>query len=213
MHGNLAALQAVLVDVHRAGFTRGAITGDLVTRGLHPEEVVHAVRALGWPCVEGNTDRRLVDTPRLADHRKARRAGGRHWTRLRVSNASLSFLAELPGTCTLRVGDARVLVAHEGPDGPGRLLGDDPSPATVAAQAERHGVDALVVGHTHRPLLVRADGALLMNPGSVGEGTPEDRRPSWGWLAWEGGRLTAGLERVERPLAAVRQQPPGGGEG
>ncbi len=206
MHANLAAFEAVLVDVRRAGFTHGALTGDLVTRGPRPEEVVRWVRALGWPCVQGNTDRRLLDTPRQADHPRAARSSGRRWTRLRVSNASMGFLAGLPATHTLQVGGARVLVAHEGPNGPGHPLGDAPPPAAVAAEAERHGVDALVLGHTHQPLVVRADAAVLVNPGSVGEGTADDRRPSWAWLAWDGGRLISGLERVERPLASVRER-------
>ena len=195
-----------MVDVRRAGFTHGALTGDLVTRGPRPEEVVQRVLALGWPCVQGNTDRRLLDTPRLADHPRAARPGGRRWTRLRVSNAGMRFLAGLPATRTLQVGAAQVLVAHEGPNGPGHLLGDAPSPATVAAEAERQGVDALVLGHTHQPLVVRSDAAVLVNPGSVGEGTADDRRPSWAWLAWDGGRLVAGLERVELPLASVRER-------
>ena len=73
-------------------------------------------------------------------------------------------------------------------------------------ERRRRRGDALVLGHTHQPLVVRADAAVLVNPGSVGEGTADDRRPSWAWLAWDGERLAAGLERVERPLASVRER-------
>jgi putative phosphoesterase len=56
----------------------------------------------------------------------------------------------------------------------GLVHGDSPSLPTVQrAQAEfvDEAVDAIVFGHSHRPLLRREDGVLLFNPGS-----PTDRR-------------------------------------
>ena len=56
----------------------------------------------------------------------------------------------------------------------GIVHGDSPSLSTVQrAQAEfvDEAVDAIVFGHSHRPLLRREDGLLLFNPGS-----PTDRR-------------------------------------
>ena len=56
----------------------------------------------------------------------------------------------------------------------GLVHGDSPSlPTLQRAQAEfaDDAVDAIVFGHSHRPLLRREDGVLLFNPGS-----PTDRR-------------------------------------
>ena len=56
----------------------------------------------------------------------------------------------------------------------GLVHGDSPSLPTVQrARAEfvDEGVDAIVFGHSHKPLLRREDGVLLFNPGS-----PTDRR-------------------------------------
>jgi putative phosphoesterase len=56
----------------------------------------------------------------------------------------------------------------------GLVHGDSPSlPTLQRAQAEfvDEAVDAIVFGHSHKPLLRREDGVLLFNPGS-----PTDRR-------------------------------------
>lgn len=57
-----------------------------------------------------------------------------------------------------RCGDLLVGVSH------GHEVGR-PSPATLLA---RYPEDVLVYGHTHRPLITRADGRLVVNPGAAG---------------------------------------------
>ena len=39
---------------------------------------------------------------------------------------------------------------------------------TPAALLSRYGEDVLVFGHTHRPLITRGDGRLVVNPGAAG---------------------------------------------
>ncbi len=206
VHANLAALDATLAAISSAGIARGAVAGDLVTRGRRPEEVVRRVRALGWPVAQGNTDRKLAATRRSPDHPRAGQPGSRRWSRLRVTNGTVDYLAELPILARVMVGPWRILIAHEGPDGPGHPLGTHLDGDEVDALAARHEVDAIVVGHTHQPQIVRGATGLLINPGSVGEGTPSERRPSWGWLDSEDGRLIAGLERVPAEVADLRGQ-------
>lgn len=204
VHANLAALDATLAAIAREGIDRGAVAGDLVTRGRRPEEVVQRVRALGWPVAQGNTDRKLAATRRSNNHPRASDPGSRRWSRLRVTNSTVAYLAELPILERVRVGPWRVLIAHEGPDGPGHPLGTRLDGDDVDALTGRHKVDAIVVGHTHQPQIVRGARGLLINPGSVGEGAPDERRPSWGWLDSVDGRLEAGLERVPAPVTNLR---------
>lgn len=206
VHANLAALDATLTEIARKGIDRGAVAGDLVTRGRRPEECVQRVRSLGWPVAQGNTDRKLAATRRSTDHPRAGEPGSRRWSRLRVTNGTVSYLAELPILERVRVGPWRVLIAHEGPDGPGHPLGTQLDGDEVDSLTARHEVDAIVVGHTHQPQIIRGATGLLINPGSVGEGAPDERRPSWGWLDSVDGRLEAGLERVPAPLANLRGQ-------
>jgi len=75
---------------------------------------------------------------------------------VRGNNDHGPVLAALPELLELEVGGRRILVAHDRKD---RRLG-----AAIA----RFRPDVLVVGHSHRPLLAREGGLLVVNPGSAG---------------------------------------------
>jgi hypothetical protein len=72
----------------------------------------------------------------------------------------------LPAKKVIRAGDFRIGIVHGwGPPGGIR-------------QRIRHefpAVDAILFGHTHQPLLVREDGLLWFNPGSVSMGRGSSR--------------------------------------
>jgi putative phosphoesterase len=206
VHGNIAALDATLSAIRAAGITRGACTGDLVLRGPEPEACVSRLALLGWPCVRGNTDAKVaMRSPRARAHPAAARVGSRSWTAHRLSDASLAYLAGLPLTLRAPVGRFEVLVVHGTPDSASEVLVDaDTDPQGLAQIAALLGVDCVVTGHTHRPLVRRAGGCLFVNPGSVGEAVGGDRRPSWAWVAPGPAGLEAGLERVDVPVAQPR---------
>jgi putative phosphoesterase len=205
VHANLAALRAVLADVVRAGIPRGALTGDIVMRGGEPEECVAEVRGLGWPCVTGNTDRKVAGRPRRdPDHPKARRIGSRSWTTNRLSDESLRFLSGLPLVVTVSLGTATVALMHGSPTDPNGTIDSGTSERRLTRLAKELGADCIVSGHTHEPLVREAAGVLVVNPGSVGEAVDGDLRPSWAWLEARRSGLRAHLERVTEPLARVR---------
>ncbi len=56
IHGNLEALEAVLLDMEEQGVTHPLCLGDLVGYGANPAECLEVVRALGCPVVRGNHD-------------------------------------------------------------------------------------------------------------------------------------------------------------
>src|SRR5215469_15501887 len=61
VHGNLPALEAVLVDLDEVRPGVVVHGGDLALGGPHPVEVVDRIRELGWPGVLGNTDAVLAN--------------------------------------------------------------------------------------------------------------------------------------------------------
>jgi protein phosphatase len=201
VHGNIAALDAVLTAIRAAGITGGVCTGDLVLRGPQPDACVSRMALLGWPCVRGNTDAKVaLRSPRPRSHPAAARAGSRSWTAHRLSDASLRYLAELPLTVRLRVGRFDVVAMHGAPDSPAEVLVDgDTGVERLAEIAKLLGADCVVTGHTHRPLVRRAGGCLFVNAGSVGEAVGGDPRPSWAWIAAGPSGLEAGVERVDQP--------------
>lgn len=66
VHGNAAALEAVLAELERLGpFDRRICAGDLALLGPSPAEVVDCLRAEGIEAVRGNTDDWLVSAAGL----------------------------------------------------------------------------------------------------------------------------------------------------
>jgi putative phosphoesterase len=206
VHANLPALRAVLDAVAGAGLTRGACTGDLVMRGDDPEGCVDTVRRLGWPCVMGNTDRKVAHRPaRPKDHPKANRVGSRAWSTNQLSRSSRSYLAGLPMVWRLTLGDWRIALVHGAPDDPREAVDADTPDGEVRRLIRAlDDPDCIVSGHTHRPLVREVDGCLLVNPGSVGEALDGDLRPRWAWLEVRRSGLRAHLEAAPAPVATVR---------
>jgi putative phosphoesterase len=86
-------------------------------------------------------------------------------------------LAESIDVC---IGGVTIHVSH------GHELG---SP-TTAKLLQRYAADVIVFGHTHRPLVVRADERLVLNPGAAGP-RRFDVMPSVARLTIAGGRAEA----------------------
>ncbi len=206
IHGNLAALDAVLADVRAAGLEHGVCSGDLVLRGPEPEGCASRMALLGWPCVRGNTDTKVARRePRPRWHPASARAGSRSWTAHRLSDASLSYLADLPLTVRVSLGPYRVLVMHGAPDDPTDVLVDATTPRERLVElATQLDADCVVTGHTHRPCVREAGGCVFVNPGSVGESDGADRRPSWALLEAGPAGIAATLMRTAAPVTRRR---------
>lgn len=208
VHANASALRAVLTAVDAAGITAGVCTGDLVMRGQDPGECIDGIRGRGWPCTRGNTDHKVATrTPRRPDHPKSLRPGSRSWTTARLSPDRLRYLAALPMVVRLDVAGVRVAVMHAGPDDLTDAVDADTPDAELRRRAHEIGADVVVTGHVHRQMVRRVDGCVFVNPGSVGEAIDGDLHPRWAWLEVDaGGVVRVHLERVEEPLATVRQR-------
>ena len=67
IHGNLAALEAVIADLKHVGADLVVHGGDLVGGGSSPADVIDRVRTLNWPGVYGNTDEMLWVPSRVTE--------------------------------------------------------------------------------------------------------------------------------------------------
>jgi uncharacterized protein len=75
---------------------------------------------------------------------------------VRGNNDLSPGLLALPEFLEIDVSGKRILVVHDRKD------------RRLAAVLARSRPDVLVVGHSHRPLLTREGGVLIVNPGSAG---------------------------------------------
>jgi len=64
IHGNVAALDAVLADIASRQVDQIVNLGDICSGGLFPRETADRLMILGLPTIRGNHERQLSDQPR-----------------------------------------------------------------------------------------------------------------------------------------------------
>ncbi len=88
----------------------------------------------------------------------------------------------------ITVGGVRILLCH------GHTLRVKYSLLTAVYAAKEREVQAVLFGHTHRPLVEYEEGILLFNPGTIGDRT----KPTYGVLTIENGTCYPQVERLDK---------------
>jgi putative phosphoesterase len=168
IHGNSAALDAVVDDLSRQDVGAVVNLGDCLSGPLDPAGTADRLMGLGLPTVAGNHDRALLDRPPQA------MGLWEQWTWPDLTPAHLDWLRALPPLLerdgillchATPAADDRNWLHVRGPDGWMRRA----DAAHIEAQAEGRAERLMLCGHTHWPDMVRlSDGRLVVNPGSVG---------------------------------------------
>jgi putative phosphoesterase len=193
IHGNLAALDAVLAEVPEDATI--VVGGDICAGGEQPSGTLARLRALGervrW--VRGNADRELfpnegglVPEPMVEE------------TRGRLTDDEIAFLHELPPT--QRIGD--VLYCHASPRNDVDIFTERTPVERIALLFEGLDVPTVVCGHTHTQYERTVAGVRVVNAGSVG--MPYEEEPGAYWLLdlaprrtpYEGAELKASREEA-----------------
>ena len=218
IHGNLAALEAVLADIARRGVTRIVNLGDCVSGPLWPRETCALLMAKGFPTVRGNHDR-WVATFAAADLGPSDR-----YTRGALDETQRRWVGDLPATLRL---DPGILAVHGRPDDDNRYLLEDieqgrlvrAAADTIAQRLGRTDAALVLCGHSHQQHMVRLPrGPLVINPGSVGlqaypdpEGVPhvsEAASPHarYALVATDAGSMTIDLVALEYDHASAAKR-------
>lgn len=169
IHGNDLALAAVVAELERLGVEQVVCLGDVAQGGSQPAEVLDRLARLGWPVILGNADAFLLEvdpsSPEPATDEQLER---RTWTLGQLSDAQLEQIRAFVPTLDVEVDGLTLRAFHGSP----RSYDDVVLPETPDGVAERllggSGVDLLAGGHTHLQWTRYVDGALYVNPGSVG---------------------------------------------
>jgi predicted phosphodiesterase len=191
IHGNLAALDAVIADASTFTIDAWWILGDIVALGPYPVEVLVRLAALpNASFLSGNTERYVLTGdrphPSLEDAATDPRllpvllevAITFAWTRGAVTQGGwLEWLASLPKELRTTLSDGtRVLGVHASPqsdDGSG--IDTRISDADLARLLEGSDADLVIGGHTH-DMTDRSVGSIrAVNLGSVSNSSRLDR--------------------------------------
>lgn len=195
LHGNADALRALPEDADEVW-----VLGDLVNYGPEPGAVVAGLRARASVVVRGNHDAAVAAPgdagwkPRWRETAEATR----RFTASVLPPGDLAYLGGLPLQARVERGGATFHLVHATPSDPlyGHLA---PGAPGWEAELRGTGADVLLVGHSHVPFIQPVGGAVVANPGSLGQ--PRNGDPRASYLLWEDGRLT--LRTYAYPVEAT----------
>lgn len=168
IHGNIAALDAVLADIGRRDVDLIVNLGDSLSGPFDAVATADRLMALELPTVRGNHDRFLIDRPR------ERMGLWESWVIGDLSDAHLAWISSLPMVLDL----GGVFACHATPSSDEDNWLDDRGARhrleardldEVLLRAGGVAQEVMLCGHTHTPRVVRLpDGRMIVNPGSVG---------------------------------------------
>ncbi|MGB5813137.1 MAG: metallophosphoesterase family protein [Polyangiales bacterium] len=173
IHGNLPALETVLVELERLGVKRIYVAGDLLLGGAEPLAVWHRLQELGAVCTRGLSDMALgsVDPNTLLplDEEQRRQARAFSETRSAIGDLVAERLRRLPEHQRIPLLDGReVLMVHGSPADNGREVSHDLTDEEIFPLLADDPADIIVCGATHVPFQRTVGEYHVVNVGSVG---------------------------------------------
>jgi diadenosine tetraphosphatase ApaH/serine/threonine PP2A family protein phosphatase len=201
IHGNLAALEAVLAEIETAGVTSYLLGGDYASFGPWPRETAELLESLpAIVRIRGNVERWLREEPEAPESAQQFLATALAAARESLGPALVERLYRLPEQGELE----GILVCHGSPlsdiesFAPAPQAGEE---RLLAGESKR----TILFGHSHRQFRrAGPNEALLVNPGSVG--APLDGDPRAAWALYENGEIEFRRTEydVERAAAKMR---------
>src|SRR6188768_3668698 len=177
IHGNLAALEAVVRDFARRGVDGVINLGDSLSGPLRPLETARFLMGQDWVHLAGNHERQVLTGE------PGRWNPSDEFTHAQLTDVELAWMASL--TACRRLGDD-VLLCHGTPRSDMEYFLETVEGGRVRAatsgeieqRLEQADAALILCGHTHVPRSVHSrTGQLIVNPGSVGLPAYEASRP------------------------------------
>ena len=211
VHGNVAALDAVIGEIGRAKPDLIAVAGDFALHGPEPQAVVERIRRLeqdGAAVVQGNTDVAVADFdfaaafPWMPEVPESFRAAA-EWAHDQLDADGIDWLRRLPSERRLMLGETMVLVCHASPGSQTAGFLTDLDPAVVVEMAGRTDARLICCGHTHVPEVRDLGWKMIVNDGSCGYTFDGDPAASWALVEVEGDEVRVTVRRTAYDAGAA----------
>ena len=209
IHGNLPALEAVLDDIEQWRPDEVIVNGDLVSRGPYSQACLQLIqnRCPQAHFLKGNHEQFVLscaENPRNPQDPLFDLGSFAQWTAVQLGQ-TVDDIRRWPDHLDLAVpGRCSVHVTH------GSRLGNRDGIFPETTDEELHAKlgdprDLFIASHTHRPLMRRFNGSLVVNVGSVGQPLDGDPRAAYGRFHCHDNRWQAEIVRLNFDRARAEQ--------
>lgn len=191
IHGNLAALQAVLADVQKQGADRILNLGDILSGPLQPAETADFLMARDFITIAGNHERQLLQAraaapidPLTSDGYAAMKTGAAHAAWIGAQSAfhwlesDVLMVHGTPGSDLVYwLETVTPDMDHHGSSGMREATAAEVAQRLASGSLDAGKASLVLCGHTHIPRAVQCGATLIVNPGSVGLQAYSDTHP------------------------------------
>ena len=181
IHGNHLALQAILKEARKQSVDELLVMGDIVGYYFHPDKVLECLEPWIKTMIRGNHEDSLkaaIASPETLDIYEKRYGSGLRMALDKLSDQQLDMLCFLPTQQKIIRDSYHILMCHGSPWDTDQYIYPNATD-DVFERCFETGDDIVLSGHTHYSLLKKVNGALFVNPGSVGQ--PRDRKQGAAW--------------------------------
>lgn len=190
VHGNEAALQAVLEDIQAQNVTDILMLGDISYRGPKPKECLNLIRSRADKVIKGNADAwavRGIKEGEVPEAAYEMMQAEQTFTSSFLTAEDLRYLDELPATAEIPLTNKRQLFAcHATPESLFDVITNEaPNEAYSTFFNADPRAEFFTYGHIHLSYFRQIDGKKLFNPGSIGLPFDGDPRASYVILSRE----------------------------
>lgn len=185
IHGNYAALQAVLNEAKSLGIEHWFVLGDVVGYYYHVDLVIDALAGLSHELIRGNHEEmlgRALEDPSAAQAIKDRYGSGIELALKMLPAGTIRNLISLPEGKMVDYDGVRFQLCHGAPWDSTVYLYPDSSTQLFdrCLTGESHFV---LVGHSHYPFVYANEQGVLANVGSVGQARDKGGFASWAMIS------------------------------
>lgn len=214
IHGNLAALEAVLTDLATQSYDQLVIAGDLVMNGPHPAEALTRICALQVPTLFGETDRAVIEAAKGNNDNALA-----HWTAGRLGTAGTAYLEKLPFSQSITPPqstsqETELLIVHATPTDAAAFLILQPNPLDSRCATPTSETEALaLLGQAHPRLLIHGhvhyassgfvEKQHIISIGAAGFPFDGNPQATYALATWDGANWQVSHRRVSYDYESV----------
>ncbi|MBM3199542.1 metallophosphoesterase family protein [Candidatus Woesearchaeota archaeon] len=194
IHGNIEALQAVVMHAKTQRITGFLVAGDMVGYGANPNEVLQLLQEIKAVMILGDHDKYSTNSEDIRLFNEyAQKA--MLYTRNALTPKNKELLNSLKETYEQVIEGRKVFMVHGSVNDHLKEYVHATTPDNVfSAMLKQAKADILIMGHTHQPFVRRIMGKLIINPGSVGQ--PRDYTPKSDYCILDTQYMQATIQKV-----------------
>lgn len=189
IHGNLYALEAMLVAAKKERVEKLLILGDVVGYYYHTKEILEILAEWDYSFVKGNHEEILskIISGKLQEPEIRKKYGSGHRIAIeQLSDSHLQLLCNAPERMFLEYDGIKILMCHGSPWQMDYYLYPN-TKREILDKCEHSDLDFIFIGHSHYSFIYKMSRAILVNCGSIGQSRSLGGHAFWTLLNTDNG--------------------------